>query len=55
MGRFPETYNDASSQTRSPANFLQRNSLYRAARIANVDFSVPSIILVKAGFMQITI
>ena len=32
---------------------LQRNSLYRAARIANLEgilrFSVPSIILVKAG------
>ena len=37
---------------------LQRNSLYRAARIANFEgilgFSVPSIILVKAGLMQIT-
>ena len=36
---------------------LQRNSLYRAARIANFEgilgFSVPSIILVKAGLMQI--
>ena len=38
--------------------FLQRNSLYRTARIANFDgilgFSVPSIILVKARLMQIT-
>ena len=38
---------------------LQRNSLYRATRIANVegilDFSVPSTILVKAGLMQITL
>ena len=37
---------------------LQRNSLYRAARFANLEeilgFSVPSIILVKAGLMQIT-
>ena len=36
---------------------LQRNSLYRAARIANFEgilgFSVPSIILVKGGLMQI--
>ena len=36
---------------------LQRNSLYGAARIANFEgilgFSVPSIILVKAGLMQI--
>ena len=35
---------------------LQRNSLYRAARIANFEgiwgFSVPSIILVTAGLMQ---
>ena len=37
---------------------LQRNSLYRAARIAKYEgilgFSVPSIILLKAGLMQIT-
>ena len=37
---------------------LQRNSLYSAARSANLEgilgFSVPSIILVKAGLMQIT-
>ena len=37
---------------------LQRNSLYRAAHIANFEgilgFSVPSIILVKAGLMEIT-
>ena len=37
---------------------LQRNSLYRAARIADFEgilgFSVLSIILVKAGLMQIT-
>ena len=37
---------------------LQRNSLYRAARFENLEgilgFSVPSIILVKAGLMQIT-
>ena len=35
---------------------LQRNSLYRAARFENLEgilgFSVPSIILVKAGLMQ---
>ena len=38
---------------------LQRNSLYRAMRFANLDgildFSLPSIILVKAGLMQITV
>ena len=38
--------------------FRQRNSLYRAARIAKYEgilgFSVPSIILLKAGLMQIT-
>ena len=37
---------------------LQRNSLYRAAHIANFEgilgFSVPSIILGKAGLMEIT-
>ena len=37
---------------------LQRISLYRAALFANfkgvLGFSVPSIILVKAGLMQIT-
>ena len=37
---------------------LQRNSLYRAAHIPNFEgilgFSVPSIILVKAGLMEIT-
>ena len=41
------------------AGELQRNSLYRAARFANLEgilgFSVPSIILVKAWLMQITI
>ena len=37
---------------------LNWNSLYRAVRIANFEeilgFSVPSIIWVKAGLMQIT-
>ena len=37
---------------------LQRNSLYHIARFANLEgilgFSVPSIILVKAGLVQIT-
>ena len=39
-------------------NYLQRNSLYRAPRFANLEgilgFSVPLIILVKAGLIQIT-
>ena len=37
---------------------LQRNSLYHAARFANLEgilgFSVPSFILVKAGLMKTT-
>ena len=46
------------SQKSLKAGCLQGNSLYRAARIANfkgiLGFFVPSIIVVKAGLMQIT-
>ena len=52
------TFSLIYSQKSLKGGCLQRNSLYRAAHIANfkgiLGFFVPSIIVVKAGLMQIT-
>ena len=53
----PTRATDANQKPQNPGSGLQRNSLYRDARIADFEgilgFSVPSIERVTAGLMQI--
>ena len=56
--KVPTRATDANQKPQNPGSGLQRNSLYRDFRIADFEgilgFSVPSIVSVTAGLMQIT-